>query len=720
MKRLSTGSSSLCRGVKQLLTLDRSRRAEDRPALRLQSWVTRPWCLVLGTFILLAITQAAKAGVTVKEDVAAGATSWPGSPIISTLANPFSTSVMETFTGSGQVTTNIGETFTVVAGNFTLQTIDLYAGGGSGTGAGTNLVLRLFDLGAQTAPNPSSYVATAGPDLLGSGAGLSVSYTNQANGILEFDFTGSDQVSLTNGHMYAFELAGINGTLPVYWWRTTNDTYSGGAAYRNQGWINNNSARDFALAVYGTGTNGTITTNPPVAAQCTVDWNDVHQRIDGFGGGVVFLNPGTLDPVTDANMDTLFLTNNTSQLGLTLLRIRIDPSTNWANALSDAQKAVARGAGVFATPWTPPASMKDNGNTVEGSLLPSEYADYASYLNSFAAYLASNGAPLKAISIQNEPDANVTYESCVWTGAELQTFCDNNASAITGAPVVMPESESFDTSFSDPTLNDPVAAQNVSIIAGHLYGVTTIPENTNALAKGKPVWMTEYLVNDQTWSTALVTAQQIHDCLTIGNMSAYIWWKALGDANGVVNASGVPQKRGFVMSQFSRFVRPGYYRIGVTNNNGPVQITAYKDLVSGNFALVAINPSSNDIAQVFNLANFGLTSLTPWQTSATLSLSSQTPITISGSSFTNTIPASSVVTLFGQAVAVPALSASRTGNNLLLSWPTNASAFQLEFAPALVNSNWTPVPGNPTTIGGLFVSTNSMTNGAGFYRLRGQ
>src|SRR5215469_1849046 len=87
------------------------------------------------------------------------------------------------------------------------------------------------------------------------------------------------------------------------------------------------------------------------AQTCTVDWNDVHQQIDGFGGGVVFLNPASLDPVTDTNMDTLFGSANANQLGLSLLRVRIDPTTNWTDALLDGQKAVARGAKVLATPW---------------------------------------------------------------------------------------------------------------------------------------------------------------------------------------------------------------------------------------------------------------------------------------------------------------------------------------------------------------------------------
>jgi glucuronoarabinoxylan endo-1,4-beta-xylanase len=388
------------------------------------------------------------------------------------------------------------------------------------------------------------------------------------------------------------------------------------------------------------------------SGQATVDWNDVHQRIDGFGGGVQFLNPSTLDPVTDANMDTLFGTANTNQLGLTLLRMGIDENTNWSNELSDAKKAVVRGAGVLATPWSPPPGMKNNNNIVGGSLLSAQFTNYAYYLNGFAAFTASNGAPLRAISIQNEPDAVVTYDSCTWTPAQLQTFCHNVAGLITNAPVVMPESESFNTSYSDPTLNDPVAAANVTFIGGHLYGNgnagITVVDYPNAHNKGKPTWMTEFLVNDQTIGTAITTAGQIHDCLTTGNMSAYIWWKALGDASGLVNASGVPQIRGFVMSQWSRFVHPNYYRIGVSNSTG-ILISAYKDTNSPNFAIVAINTNNVSINQTFNLTNFNAASLTPWMTTSNLSLAIQTPVPLTNASFAYTLPPLSVVTFAGQA-----------------------------------------------------------------------
>ena len=200
------------------------------------------------------------AGVVVTQNISPGATSWPGSSIIQSVTNPaVQTSVGESFTAVGGCT-NYCETFTITAASYTLQSISIYAGGGTGTGAGTNLTLRLFDLGSQTAPNPSPYAA--GTDLFNFGSGLAATYSPQTTGVLRFDFTGSDQVTLTNGHMYALEMDGVLNTSPLLWQRTTNDTYSGGAAYRNRSWINGVNARDFALAVYATAITNTSTNSP--------------------------------------------------------------------------------------------------------------------------------------------------------------------------------------------------------------------------------------------------------------------------------------------------------------------------------------------------------------------------------------------------------------------------------------------------------------------------
>ncbi len=174
------------------------------------------------------------------------------------------------------------------------------------------------------------------------------------------------------------------------------------------------------------------------AAPAQIDAAATQQIIRGFGGATVFY-PTT--PLAPSDLDSLF-GNGPGQIGLTLLRIRIaSDDLNWrALELSNAQGAIARGANVIATPWSPPAAMKSNNSTIGGVLNAASYADYATYLNAFATMMAANGAPLYAISVQNEPDIVVTYESCSWTPTQMLTFCQNNAGAITATRVIMPES----------------------------------------------------------------------------------------------------------------------------------------------------------------------------------------------------------------------------------------------------------------------------------------
>jgi hypothetical protein len=110
-------------------------------------------------------------------------------------------------------------------------------------------------------------------------------------------------------------------------------------------------------------------------------------------------------------------------------------------------------------------------------------------------------------------------------------------------------------------------------------------------------------------------------------------------------------KRLFAVGQYSRFVRPGYYRIDATNT-GTALISAYKDPAAGKFAIVAINSDGSTVNQTFNLANFTtVTSVTPWITSATLDLASQTAVAVTNSAFAYTLPAQSVVTFVGQTAA---------------------------------------------------------------------
>jgi glucuronoarabinoxylan endo-1,4-beta-xylanase len=592
----------------------------------------------LGPFLFL-VAQAF-AGVTVTQNVGPGATAWPAAPIVSTADNPSTQlAVGESF---GAATTN-GQTFTIAGSdNYSLQSIYLYVGVGTGTSGTATITLNLFDLGGRTAPNPSAYVG--GLNLFGGGNGLRIDYTAQPNGLLRLDFTESDQALLAAGHMYAFELAGVNGTTPINWLRTTSDTYPGGAAYRNRSWINGTNARDFGMAVYGVPTADTV---PP--ARCMIDAHVTHQRIDGFGAGAVFLDAG-LDPLTDSNMDALYGTDP-NQMGLTVIRLRISPFGDWDNAILDGQKAHLRGARILATPWSPPASMKDNNNVNNGgSVLPAQYGAYVDWLNSFTDKMAANGAPVWVVSVQNEADFTATYESGRWSAAQFLAFFRDYAGGIR-TPVMMPESYAFDQNLSNPTLNDPAAATHAAYIGGHLYG-GPIQDYSLAHSLGKHTWMTEYLVNDQTIGSAVDTASQISDCLTVGNMSAYIWWKTIGNANGLLNAAGVLQPRAFVMGQFSRFIRPGDVRMDVSGNTGPLNISAFRNRAGG-FAIVAVNNTTLPVLQAFTLSGIAAVSVTPWMTSATQALEEQPAVVVSGGAFTFEVPSLSVVTFAGRSARAP-------------------------------------------------------------------
>lgn len=332
-----------------------------------------------GAFASVLLGAPAFAGVTVTQNIGPGATGWPTTPTVSTLSNPSAqATVGESFGGGSN---SYGQTFTMPVGtDHQLDTMYLYVGGGTGTSGTATLRLNLYNLGGRAAPNPNAYNPSS--DLFGGGAGLAIAYTPQTNGLLRLDFTGNDRVMLRGGRMYALQVSGVGGTTPMNWLRSTADTYPGGAGYRDRAWINGNNARDFALAVYAS-----VTNEPPSPNEAQVNSNVSHQRMDGFGAGVVFLDAG-LNPLSDAQMDQLY-GSGPGQFGLTLIRVRVSPTGNYSDALESGRKAHVRGAKIFATPWTPPASMKTNNNLVGGALLPSEYGNYVAYLNSFMATMAN-------------------------------------------------------------------------------------------------------------------------------------------------------------------------------------------------------------------------------------------------------------------------------------------------------------------------------------------
>jgi len=383
---------------------------------------------------------------------------------------------------------------------------------------------------------------------------------------------------------------------------------------------------------------------PTVEASATVLASDNKQLIQGFGCATVFSPPNT-SPVTAEEFDRLFGSGN-GQVGLNILRIRIASDDGWRNTeLNYAKAAIQRGARVFASPWSPPARMKTNNSIIGGKLIPDSAAAYAKYLNDFAVYMAANGAPLQAVSVQNEPDWNPSYEGCVWTATEMRDFLKNHGASITATSLMAPELVNNNQTYINTILADDAAVANLDIFATHIYGGGII-DNPQIRSKGKEMWMTEHLDTLTNYTSNLNTAIEIHDCFTKANFNAYIWWYGKR-FYGPIGQDGQVTKRGFIMSHFARFIKQGAIRLGTSaNSRVDVLLSAYKN--GNKKVVVAINWGSNNVKQkiTFNGASAG--SFVPYVTTASKNVEQGTAIVSASNSFEYTLPPASIVTFVEQ------------------------------------------------------------------------
>jgi len=380
-----------------------------------------------------------------------------------------------------------------------------------------------------------------------------------------------------------------------------------------------------------------------------IDLDSTHQIIRGFGAANILLWRADMN---DSEIETAFGTGD-GQLGFTILRLMLEPnSSRWSSYVSTAKKAYDIGVTIIASPWNAPEEMLETVGEIE-RVRYDMYDEYAAHLDSFNTYMTNNDVPMYSISVQNEPDyGNWTR----WTSDEMLTFMQENAHAI-GTRVMAPESFQFRRSMSDPILNDTDACTNLDIVAGHIYGGGREPYPL-AEEKGKEVWMTEYLINsgsppanldiDIGWFGAMLTAQSIHDCM-IANMSTYVWWyivRYYGPiADGTYADKGEVTKKGYVMSQFARFIRPGYLRVECDDNpQSGIYVSAYKDTTSSRVVIVAINTASSAKNQTFTFENGVVEIVRPYITSETKNCNREDYILVESDSLNVTLDAESITT----------------------------------------------------------------------------
>jgi glucosylceramidase len=93
------------------------------------------------------------------------------------------------------------------------------------------------------------------------------------------------------------------------------------------------------------------------------------------------------------------------------------------------KKAIAAAGGkltMFVSPWSPPGFMKDNKSMLHGGkLLPEFYQSWANYYVKYINAYEKAGIPVWGLTIQNEPMATQTWESCIYSANDERDFLKN-------------------------------------------------------------------------------------------------------------------------------------------------------------------------------------------------------------------------------------------------------------------------------------------------------
>jgi len=314
------------------------------------------------------------------------------------------------------------------------------------------------------------------------------------------------------------------------------------------------------------------------------------------------------------------------------------------------------GGYVMICPWTIPQEFTTGsgpgglGNgTGQGSRVnPAKFDELADWYVSYIQNLISKGAPIFALSIQNEPDQGVSYDGCRWDGNDQRDLIRILGPKLEGIKgygggrewdkiwIATGENAGLPGTAGDSVVNDTGASgasQYVEIATRHMYGsmgpynngITAIADPTKGL---KEIWQTEHCdtTNAQdrssdavrntmsSWNWAWHIANEVYCSFALNQESAFIWWTSkrfygfIGEGN-YTTTNGAVLPRGHVMAHFGKYVLNtnmikvtpnGSYKSndGITANSGETGLTAGTlPVVSGtNFNPTSFAQGNSDTA----------------------------------------------------------------------------------------------------------------------------
>ncbi len=391
----------------------------------------------------------------------------------------------------------------------------------------------------------------------------------------------------------------------------------------------------------------------------TIDPSTTYQTIDGFGfsltGGSAQHIAGMSTASRQAFLNEMF--DSTNGIGVSYLRISIgasdldatpfsyddlpsgvtsDNSLQYFSISKDQQTLIPilkqilqinPNIKIMGSPWSPPIWMKDNNNSIGGSLKTDCYDVYARYFVKYIQAMKSEGINIDAITIQNEPLNPANNPSLSMTAAQQlafvktalgPTFQSNNIQT----KIVLYDHNADHPEYPTTVLSDADAAKYIDGSAFHLYGgsidaISTVHDQYPQ----KNLYFTEQWVQANT-SISDNLSWHIENII-IGSMRNWcrnaLEWNISSNTTltphtsggcteclGAVTINGDNLNRNaayYIIAQASKLVRPGSVRIA-TNTVTNLPNVAFKRN-DGKIILIVLNKSAQ--SSVFNITLNGKT-----------------------------------------------------------------------------------------------------------------
>lgn len=272
----------------------------------------------------------------------------------------------------------------------------------------------------------------------------------------------------------------------------------------------------------------------------------------------------------------------------------------------------------LASPWSPPAFMKSNHDMNHGGRLKKEYYDkWAEMMANYLLAYEREGIRIRRVTVQNEPAACQTWDSCLYSGTEEGQFA---AEALRPALdraglkdvriLIWDHNKDIMLERAEETFRVSKAWEAADGIAFHWYA----GDHFEALAEvgrrwpGKELIFTEGCVEYSRFAADQTANAEMYAHDMIGNFLAgtngYLDWNLLldekGGPNHVGNYCDAPVmcdtqshkiKKNlsyYYIGHFSRFVRPGARRILISGSNADTERTAFRN-PDGSCAAVILN-----------------------------------------------------------------------------------------------------------------------------------